>query len=41
MLGLPWLYLGYWIADSRKMAYKAGFMPQQRLIDGVWYPSPD
>ncbi len=41
MLNLPWLYLGYWIADSRKMAYKAGFTPQQRLIDGVWYPSSD
>lgn len=35
-LGLPWLYLGYWIEDSRKMYYKAGFQPQQRLIGGTW-----
>jgi arginyl-tRNA--protein-N-Asp/Glu arginylyltransferase len=35
-LGLPYLYLGYWIAESPKMAYKQNFMPQQCLIDGVW-----
>lgn len=36
-LGLRWLYLGYWIEDSRKMSYKAGFEPQERLIDGAWH----
>ena len=36
-LGLPYLYLGYWIAESRKMAYKAGFTPQQRLIGSTWH----
>ena len=35
-LGLPHVYLGYWIQESPKMAYKADFGPNQRLVDGVW-----
>jgi arginyl-tRNA--protein-N-Asp/Glu arginylyltransferase len=36
LLGLPYLYLGYWIAESRKMAYKASFKPIEGLEEGVW-----
>jgi arginine-tRNA-protein transferase len=35
-LDLPYLYLGYWIAQSRKMAYKIQFQPMQGLIEGRW-----
>lgn len=35
-LQLPYLYLGYWIKHSRKMAYKANFQPLQCLRNGAW-----
>jgi len=37
-LDLPYLYLGYWIAQSRKMAYKIQFQPMQGLLNGRWQP---
>jgi arginine-tRNA-protein transferase len=35
-LELKYLYLGYWIAESRKMAYKQNFAPLEMLIEGEW-----
>lgn len=40
VLGLPYLYLGYWIEESRKMAYKATFRPIEGLMGGVWRRLP-
>jgi arginine-tRNA-protein transferase len=31
--GCPWLYLGYYVAGSPRMAYKAGFRPHELLGD--------
>lgn len=35
-LGMPYIYLGYWIKDSPKMAYKINFQPLEALRHGKW-----
>jgi arginine-tRNA-protein transferase len=35
-MGLPYLYLGYWVDGSKKMDYKARFRPQERLLANGW-----
>ena len=35
-IGLPYVYLGYYIEQSRKMSYKARFKPYQIFSDGIW-----
>jgi len=36
LLKLPHVYLGYWIGQSGKMAYKAQFQPHELLMGGHW-----
>ncbi|MBV8769867.1 MAG: arginyltransferase, partial [Hyphomicrobiales bacterium] len=38
-LGLPFVYLGYWVSGSRKMDYKSRFTPQERLTPEGWVRS--
>jgi arginyl-tRNA--protein-N-Asp/Glu arginylyltransferase len=40
-LNLPYVYLGYWISESPKMAYKANFRPLEAFQDGSWRDIPD
>jgi len=38
-MGLPYVYLGYWVKGSRKMGYKARFRPQEHLTGQGWEPA--
>jgi arginine-tRNA-protein transferase len=35
-MGLDYVYLGYWVPQSRKMDYKGRFLPQERLTPNGW-----
>lgn len=37
-LGLPYLYLGLFIAESPVMRYKARLLPHERRLGGAWVP---
>lgn len=39
--GLPFVYLGYWIAESRKMAYKSRFQPLEAYGANGWQSLSD
>ncbi len=41
-IGLPYVYLGYWIKSVSNMAYKVKFQPLEYFVGGVWTRSfPD
>lgn len=39
-LDIPYVYLGYWIEESAKMAYKVNFSPIEALRHGSWESLP-
>jgi arginine-tRNA-protein transferase len=39
-LGLPYVYLGYWIEECRKMTYKRRFHPLEQLDGSEWRALP-
>ena len=39
--GLPYVYLGYWIAESQKMSYKSTFRPLEAFSVDGWHQLDD
>lgn len=40
-VGLPYLYLGYWIRNCGKMAYKSDYRPLELLLENRWQRADD
>lgn len=41
LMSLPYLYMGYWVNNCRKMEYKTEYRPQQHFNGTVWVPSEE
>lgn len=39
-LGLPYLYLGYWIKQCQKMRYKSSYRPLEMFLGERWVEVP-
>ena len=39
-LDLPWVYLGFWIKDCRKMNYKTAYQPLEYYYKKCWHHVP-
>jgi arginine-tRNA-protein transferase len=40
-LSLAYVYLGYWIRQSKKMNYKIKYRPLELLINNAWIEDPE
>jgi arginyl-tRNA--protein-N-Asp/Glu arginylyltransferase len=40
-IGLPHVYLGYWVKGSDKMGYKASYSGLEIYFEHAWHPMPD
>ncbi|MEY2680010.1 MAG: hypothetical protein RL661_241, partial [Pseudomonadota bacterium] len=38
---LGWVYLGFWVKECRKMAYKSAFRPMEQLVGREWIRSAE